>query len=187
MEKAPNVIINKNDFQFIKLDSNCFQLAFEITNTNIFIHKIVTFELINLIYKLNPGIFEIIRQEKLSETKINIHSLMKDLFSELGLPQYYSSLKIVKREIDNDNYIIFDCIANNTKLYDYPSDSEPIPLENVVVNFEIITDHTMLVTCDITLIEDHGLPPFSEKIIGNLIFKIFNKVKQFMENIIINA
>lgn len=187
MKKTSNVIINKNNFQFIKSDHNKFQLVFEISNNNIFIPKIINFDLIDLIYKLNPNIFDAIYLEKVNNNEIKINSLLKDLFCELGLPQYYSSLKVIKRETDNNKYIIFDCFANNSKYHDFPDDTESVPLENVAVYFEIITNHKINVICDITLTEDHGLPPFSEKIIGNLIYNIFNKVKQFIENISFNT
>lgn len=182
------IIINKNNFQFIKLDSNHFNLVFEINNPNIILPKIINFDLINLIYKLNPNVFEQIYTDKIDEKEIHINSLLRDLFGDLGLPQYYSSLNVIKRETTDSN-IVFDCIANansgvNIKV---PDGCERVPLEKVIVNFGIVSDHKVYISCDIILLEDHGLPPFFEKITGNLIYNIFNKVKQFIENVTFNV
>jgi hypothetical protein len=183
------MIINKNNFQFTKLDSNNFNLVFEIINPNIVLPKIINFDLINLIYKLNPNVFEQIETTKINKDEIQINSLLMDLFSELGLPQYYSNLNVIKRDnISESNNIIFDCFSNtNTNTgVKIPDDCEPIPLEKVIVNFQIVSDHKVFISCDIILIEDHDLPSFFEKITGNLIYNIFNKVKQFIENIAFN-
>jgi hypothetical protein len=179
------MIINKNNFQFTKLDSNHFNLVFEITNPNIILPKIINFELINLIYKLNSNVFEQILTNKISENEIHISSLLKDLFGEIGLPQYYSSLNVIKRENIDKSNIIFECNVNSD--INVPHGYESVPLEKVIVNFEIITDNKVYISCDIILIENHGLPTFFEKITGNLIYNIFNKVKQFIENITFNV
>jgi len=181
------MIINKNNFQFTKLDSNNFNLVFEINNPNIILSKIINFDLINLIYKLNPNVFEQIDTIQIDENEIHINSLLRDLFGELGLPQYYSSLNVIKREITDSN-IVFDCIANinanaGSKV---PDGCEHVPLEKVIVNFGIVSDHKVYISCDIILLEDHGLPLFFEKITGNLIYNIFNKLKQFIENVAFN-
>jgi hypothetical protein len=179
------MIINKNNFQFTKLDSNYFNLFFEINNPNIILPKIINFDLINLIYKLNPNVFEQIITNKMDENEIHINSLLRDLFAELGLPQYFCSLRVIKRENIVESNIVFDCFSNtNIKV---PHDSEVVPLEKVIVNFGIVSDHKVCISCDIILIEDHGLPSFFEKITGNLIYNIFNKVKQFIENISFNV
>jgi hypothetical protein len=181
------IIINKNNFQFTKLDSNNFNLVFEITNHNIILPKIINFDLINLIYKLNPNVFEKIQTNKINNDEIQINSLLRDLFGELGLPQYFCSLNVIKiesNELNNTN-IIFECISNTD--VNVPDGCEHIPLEKVIVNFEIVTDHNVCISCDIILLENHGLPPFFEKITGNLIYNIFNKVKQFIENIAFNV
>lgn len=180
------IIINKNNFQFIKLDSNHFNLVFEINNPNIILPKIINFDLINLIYKLNPNVFEQIYTDKIDEKEIHINSLLRDLFGDLGLPQYYSSLNVIKRETTDSN-IVFDCIANANSGVKVSDGCERVPLEKVIVNFGIVSDHKVYISCDIILLEDHGLPPFFEKITGNLIYNIFNKVKQFIENVTFNV
>ena len=46
-----------------------------------------------------------------------------------------------------------------------------------------IQNHTINVSCNIDLIDNHNIPSFAEKMIGNIIYNIFNRLKQFIENI----
>lgn len=192
-------IIDKNDFKFTKIDSNEFSLTFEITNDNIVLPMIINFDLINLIYKLNPSIFASVKMEKKNDKEeennleeANISALLKDIFYELGLPQYYSSINIKKIDTkinalrETKTNIRFICKTTKNNLLAFPTDSESLPIEQIVINFNIISNHYVKVKCDISLIDDHNLPQFTEKIIGNIIYNIFNKVKQFIENIAFN-
>jgi len=187
MQKKCAIIIDKNDFKFTKIDTELFNLTFEITNNNIVLPKIINFDLINLIFKLNPNIFASVNMQKfeLETEEVNIYALLKDIFCEIGLPQYYSSLNIKKT---NTLLGIRFLISNNNNSNENENkDIECLPIEQIVIDFDVITNHNVNVNCDITLSDDHNLPQFTEKIIGNMIYNIFNKVKQFIENITINV
>jgi hypothetical protein len=191
MQKKCAIIIDKNDFKFTKIDTELFNLTFEITNNNIVLPKIINFDLINLIFKLNPNIFVSIKQEleevkELKELKeVTIYVLLKDIFCEIGLPQYYTDLHIKKTNtLSGIRFLISNNINNNKN---NNKDTECLPIEQIVIDFDVITSHYVKVNCDITLTDDHNLPQFTEKIIGNMIYNIFNKVKQFIENIVFNV
>lgn len=183
------VLIDKNDFKYTKIDTNQFELSFEIINKDIVLPMIINFELINMIYKLNPNIFAYVNITETNEPNINdikevnMSALLKDIFCELGLPQYYSSLNI--KRLNTLSGIKFICLSTNEKTM-YPKDSECLPIEQIVIDFVIISNHHVNVNCIINLTDDHNLPQFTEKIIGNIIYNIFNKVKQFIENIAFN-
>ena len=182
MQKKCVVIIAKNDFKFTKLAASQFNLTFEITNNNIVLPMIINFDLINLIFKLNPNIFASIKQE-FEEESVTIYALLKDIFCEIGLPQYYCSLNIKRTDLlHRIKFVINNNINNNVK----DNEKESLPIEQIIIDFDIITNHFINVNCDITLTDDHNLPQFTEKIIGNMIYNIFNKVKQFIENITFN-
>jgi hypothetical protein len=206
MKKKHVVIIDKNDFKFTKNTDSQFNLTFEITNNNIILPKIINFELINLIFKLNPNIFASVNMQKGEKEKegekegeekeVNIYALLKDIFCEIGLPQYYCSLNIKRIDSIPDllpgirlpciRFITNNNINNNNVNSTFPKDSESLPIEQIVIDFDVITNHHVKVNCDITLTDDHNLLKFTEKIIGNMIYNIFNKVKQFIENITFN-
>ena len=179
-------IIERNGLTFIKLTPNKFNLTFDINNRNILLPSIINFELIQLIYKLNPTVFEYIETEKEPNTETNTKAIMnillKDLFSDLGLPQYYLALNITQKGLDT-NKIVFNCELIDNKLLIYPNNVELLQIQNINIQFDIINNHSVKINCDIDLIDKHNIPSFSEKMIGNIIYNIFNRLKQFIEKV----
>ena len=107
----PQKIIEKNGIKLSKMSSTVFNLTFDINNNNIVLPSIINFDLIQLIVKLNPNIFERESEtesdlETETETNKKINILFKDIFSDIGLPQYYISLNINKSILDT-NKIVF--------------------------------------------------------------------------------
>jgi len=184
--KTYEKIIEKNGLKFIKITPNKFNLTFDLNNNNILLPSIINFELLQMLNKLNPNIFEHIEinSETNSETNIIANILLKDLFSDLGLPHYYLALNINKNCSDT-NKIIFNCSSNkiDNKLDFYPNNVELLPIQNIDIYCNIINNHSIKINCNIDLIEKHKFPPFFEKMIGNIIYKIFNRLKQFIENV----
>lgn len=180
-------IIEKNGLTFIKLTSNKFNLTFDVNNKNIMIPSIINFELIQLINKLNPNIFEamtIISDEKNTDINTKFNILLKDIFCDLGMPQYYLALNINKCNYET-NKIVFKCesFEISNKLDMYPDDVELLPIKTINIYFNIVNNHSIKINCDIDLIDNHNIPIFSEKIIGNIIYNIFNRLKQFIEKV----
>ena len=46
---------------------------------------------------------------------------------------------------------------------------------------EIINDHEVKIVCSIIFRENHVIPSFMEKILGQIVNKIFIRLKQFIE------
>jgi hypothetical protein len=189
LQEQPKIyekIIEKNGLKFVKLTPNKFNLTFDLNNNNILIPSIINFELIQLINKLNPNVFENLETntETNIETNIVAKILLKDLFSDLGLPHYYLALNINKICSDT-NKIVFICesIIINNKLDFYPDHIELLPIQNINIYCNIANNHSVKINCDIDLINSHSIPPFFEKMIGNIIYNIFNRLKQFIEKV----
>jgi hypothetical protein len=178
----PQKIIEKNGIKLSKMSSTVFNLTFDINNNNMRLPSIINFDLIQLIVKLNPNIFENIESESESESNKKINVLFKDLFSDIGLPQYYTSLNINKSVLDA-NKIVFTSSLYDNKLQTYPADVELLTAQNITISFEIINNHFIKINGDMTLLENHAIHPFAEKLIGNIIYNIFIRLKQFIENI----
>jgi hypothetical protein len=51
------------------------------------------------------------------------------------------------------------------------------------MKFEIINNHFIKINGEVTLSENKNVHSFSEKLIGNIIYNIFIRLKQFIENI----
>jgi hypothetical protein len=66
-----------------------------------------------------------------------------------------------------------------------PADSELMPIQDLVASFDIETLHMTAVTFDIWFDKRFNVPVFAEKIIIQILFKVFKRVKQFIENIAI--
>jgi hypothetical protein len=175
-------IIEKNGLKFIKLTTNKFNLTFDLNNNNIFVSSIINFDLIQLICKLNPNVIENIIINKETETNVKINMLLKDLFSDLGLPHYYLALNINQTNQDT-NKIVFNCRSFHDKLDLYSEDVELLPIQNIDISCDIENKHNVKINCIIDLIDNHGIPSFFEKMIGNIIYNIFNRLKQFIDNV----
>ena len=175
------LLINKNSIKFIKLSENKFNLSFDLNNTNILLPSIINFDLIQLINKLNPTIFEHMIIDNKSETDINVNILLNDIFADLGLPHYFLALNVKK--VITDSKISFICSSFDNKLDIYPDDIELIPIQKFDIHFDIIQNYNIKINCDIDLIDNHNIPSFAEKMIGNIIYNIFNRLKQFIENV----
>ena len=182
MHLAPQKIIDKNGIKFIKLSDNNFNLTFDLNNTKILLPSIINFDLIQLIYKLNPNVFQHLIVNNLSETDAITNILLKDIFSDLGLPHYFLALNVTK-VIAEDDKISFQCSSFYNNLDEYPLDVELLPIQQFDIHFNIINNHCIHICCGIVLTNNHNIPPFSEKIIGNIIYNIFNRLKQFIENV----
>ena len=154
MKEEPTTILSKEGFFFIKNKERDYTLYLEIENNNIILKKIIDFKLIKLIYDLNSEIYE----------KIN--------------------LKII-----NENEAIINLITFLSKTIkserppDMPPDSELMPIENMIIDFHIITPHKIKLSCNILFQDKTVLLPIIEKIFSIALFKIFTRVKQFIENV----
>jgi hypothetical protein len=64
-----------------------------------------------------------------------------------------------------------------------PENAEQMPMKNMICECNIITPHRVGFCCNVIFEDYMTVPQFSEKMIGLILFKIFNRVKQFIENV----
>jgi hypothetical protein len=175
-------LFSKEGFVFIKNEQNNYTLSFTIENNHIILPKILDFNLVKLIYDLNTDIYEKINLRIINENEATINLLMKHLFEDLGLPQRFSYVHI--KRICSENSIEFVSDSIKTKRpSDMPDDAQLVPLKNMNCKCEIISQHRIKFISNI-IFEDHMIvPPVLEKMIGLILYKIFSRVKQFIENV----
>ena len=178
------ILFEKKGFKFLKNDSK-YCCTFSIINHKIHLPSIINFELIKIIHTLNPDISERIELHNISENEVNCFILIKNLFQDLGLPQKYSYLNIKK--VTTNNSILFHAFPKNMELeYKHmPINSESAKIHSVKCICDIVTNHEIKLTFDIYLQDNFYISPFLEKMIGLIIYKLFNRIKQFIENITI--
>jgi hypothetical protein len=179
-----NIQFEKEGFIFSCIDKNHYKLDFSLENNNIILSKIVDFSLIKLIYDLNSDIYEYVNIEKhkTNVNEINMILLMKHLFEDIGLTQKYSYMRIIK--IVEEKKILFqsETIRDNYPS-NIPEDAEPINIINMSCKCDIITDHKINFSLNIIFDQTTNIPSFVEKMVGMILFKIFKRVKLFIENI----
>lgn len=178
------ILYVKDGMKFTKIEDKNYNLQFSIENKNIQLANIVDFSLIKLLYDLNSDIYEHVTLQQINDNEAYATILIKHLFEDLGLPQNYSSLHIKKivepqKIIFRSKSILLDRPPN------IPSDAKLMDIKENIGICEILTPHKIHFSFTV-LFEDFIVPPFAEKMLGVILNKIFKRVKQFIENIIIN-
>jgi hypothetical protein len=181
MEK-PEILYTKEGFEFVKVIKNKYSLKFTIENSFIILNQIIDFNLIKLIYDLNGDIYEKVNLQIINENEAIMTMLMKSLFEDLGMPQRFTYVN-VKKYIDENKITFISQSIKSERPEGMPIDSQQLPLQIMICNCDIITPHKILFTFDISFNENMNVPSFAEKMIGLIIFKIFNRVKQFIEKV----
>ena len=184
-------LMDKNGMKILKLDTDEYNILFSIKNNNFILPSIINFDLIKLIFDLNPDIYEksiLHKNINISENNATIGSLMKDVYSDLGIPQTYICMDVEMTK--TFNIIKFTCnpIYNQEILSSFNLTPELylLPIINMTIYCNILTNHHIDITCQLKLEDDIEIEQFIEKIIISVINKIFIRLKQFIENLSIN-
>ena len=175
-------LFDKDGFKFSCIKKNHYSLTFTMENNKIVLSKIIDFNLIKLIYDLNPDVYEKVNIETLNNDEVILTLLMKHFFEDLGLPQRYSFIHMKK--VDEECKINF--IAQSIKSHKpegMPEDAELMALQNMIAICDIITPHKVSFSFNVIFDGEMNFPPFAEKMVGMILHKIFKRVKQFIENV----
>jgi hypothetical protein len=177
-------LFEKEGFIFNRINKNHYNIEFNVENKNIILPNIIDFNLINLIYNLNSDIYEKMNLDILNQEEVIATILLKNIFEELGLSQKYSFLQI-KREIENNKIIFRSKTIYDEKPVGIPMDAELLQINNIVIICDIKSIHN--IHFDVVILFDNNIniQVFIEKIIGIILYKIFKRVKQFIENVYI--
>jgi len=176
------ILFDKDGFKFSCLKKNHYSLTFIMENNKIVLSKIIDFNLIKLIYDLNPDVYEKVNIETLNNDEIILTLLMKHFFQDLGLPQRYSFIHMKKLYEEGKIKFIAQSIKSR-KPEGMPEESELMALKNMLAVCDIITPHKVYFSFNIIFEDEMNVPLFSEKIVGMILHKIFKRVKQFIENV----
>jgi hypothetical protein len=177
-----DILYSKEGFAFAKIKKNNYCLTFQMENKSIVLSHIIDFSLVKLIYDLNGDIYEKVNLQKIDDNRVVMNLLMKHLFEDLGLPQRFSYIHMIKTV--EDKKITFTSQSIYSERPDgMPEDAEQMPIKNMICECNIITPHRMGFSCNIIFEDYMIIPQFAEKMVGLILFKIFNRVKQFIENV----
>jgi hypothetical protein len=180
------VLYDKNGIKFMKIDNN-YRVSFDIKNPYINLIELINVDLLTLIYKLNPDIYESNRVEKMDDDEAYAIGIMKNFFEDLGMPQRYSYLHIRRMHTDKNNLNIVR--FNARTIYDkrpegISQDLEIVSFDKMISAIEIVSSHHLRIVQDIYINENVNLSPMIEKFVGTIIVKISKRIKQFIESAI---
>lgn len=180
MDEEPKVIIRNSGIQFIRKSRNNFELSYTIENNNLNLVDIINFDFIKLVYDLNKDMYEYTHLNKISETYAKFACTMKPFFEDLGILQKYSYMEIHKYV--EDNKITFVSTPITTEKPDgIPKNTEQVKIKQITSICSIETPHKINVYNNIIIHENHKIPPFLEKFLGNMLCKIFSRIKLFID------
>ena len=185
MSSTSKILLEFDDFYFVKIDPHTYSTSFSIKNKNIILPCIINFDLIKLIYELNPDIYEDVTLEKKENNEAYLKVIMKHFFEDLGLPQRYAYLHVKQTKTDEE--ITFEGVPiTHIKPEGIPVNSEMVAVRKTKSCCKIISNHHIQFTHNIYFDRGFTMPPFIEKMIGIIINKIFKRVKLFIEKITVN-
>lgn len=176
------ILFNKEGLLFSRVAQNQYRLTFNIQNNNIILAQIIDFSLIKLIFDLNTDIYERVNVAPVSETEVVATLLMKHLFEDLGLSQRFSHIRVTKAV--GERSIVFNAQSiKDVRPDGMPIDAEPVAIQELTCACNMVTQHTIAFVVDVVFDRGTTIPQFVEKIVGTILFKIFSRVKQFIENV----
>ena len=178
-----NILFQKDDFIIKRNSIHHYICSFNIENKNIYVDKIIDLNLMKLIYDLNPDIYIKNNIDKKSENEATITCILNNFFEDLGIPQKYSHMHILK--VVKENNISFISKTINDFKPDYiPKEAELLAISNMICSCDIESPHKILFTFDIQFDPKRIIPPLPViKLVGIILNKIFKRVKQFIENL----
>lgn len=184
-----NTLMDKNGMKINKLTNNEYTVSFSIQNNQLILPSIINFDMVKLIFDLNPDIYEqSILKKNTTLENATICSLMKDLYSDLGIPQSYVCMTVEMVKIND--VIQFNCLPllNRTTPLEFSgiSDLYLLPVKNLIIDCNILTNNHIEINCRINIDDDIEIEQFIEKMVITVVHKIFIRLKQFIENLSFN-
>ena len=193
-KKKEILFFEKNTIRICKTQDEEYHIQCEIENKSLILEKIIDFDMMKLVYDLNADIYEKTELHKINDTEADILFIMKDLFPDLGIPQRFAYLK-VKKQVEKDpftkktNKIIFQSqfiLDENGELMRPEQISKniyPLPIERMDVECIFFNEHKMHFSNKIKINQKKmKIPVFLEKMTSTIIYKVFSRLKQFIEN-----
>jgi hypothetical protein len=181
VESKSNVIMKRDGFSFEKLDNKCYYTTFDIKNNNLNLTDIVNFDLIKVLYDLNPDIYDLVEIEKINNSEANLIIVMKHLFKDLGLPQKYSYLNI--KFIKTHRFFKFESKPiKRSKPPHVPISAEVVDFERIETIGEFITNNYVVIKNYTYFGNVTNTMSYFDKIAASITFKIINRVINFISN-----
>ena len=170
-------ILNKNSLKIIRNDKNEYIGQIEIYEKKIDIRRLFHFDKLHILKDLNPDIIENIKITSICDESATIFILYKHFFKDLGFSQYGIFIDVVRVEKDN----IVEFTASNSKKIQ--SDYLILPIDSFSMKICKVTDTNKFnIITKLTINVNFEISNPIEKIMAQIVQKIFTRIKQFIEN-----
>jgi hypothetical protein len=176
-------LLSNKKIEFTKIKKNIYKLESYVENNNIYLEKLIHFDLIHLFYKVNMDYFEVVDFEIVNENEAILFVLMKPLFKEFGVQSRYVNLKITKKMDKSNIYFICNSCSNftsNTQKYNKAIKS---PLINVNITCTLIHSHLLHITETLTFDETCDSFILIDKLLSQILKVIFKQTIKAIEQI----
>lgn len=177
----PITILQKNNFLFSKINSSIYKLSFSIENDNFEITKILNIDIIPLLYQLNQDIYEFSFLDKIDANHGTMTLLPRHLFKDIGIPHHHAIFSV--NHYIQDNYVFFDLHAQPDNTHEILKDKKTshAPIDTIQFICDTTNIHDIHVSVFIHI--HHAIPEFFLLFIGQILIKIIERVKLFIESL----
>lgn len=184
-----NTLMDKNGMKIIKLTNNEYTVSFSIQNSEFLLPSIINFDMVKLLFDLSPDIYEkSILKRNTTLDNVTICCLIKDLYSDLGIPQSYVCMLVEMVKLND--VIRFNCLPLQDRTTPSEFSGIPdlylLPVKNLIIDCNILTNHCIEITCNIKIDDDIEIEQFIEKMVITIVHKVFIRLKQFIETLSFN-
>jgi hypothetical protein len=181
---AKEILYNKDAMLISKLKEGCFQIDFQMENRNILLANVINFDLLKLIYDLNKDIVERVEMNKIDENNAIITILVKNFFEDLGIPQKFACLQVLREENSETKEIQFTFNTFPTYRASWlASDIELAFIDQIKLICVPASPHLINFHCWIQFPMNKDIPAFVQKMSVMMVQKIINRLKQFIESV----
>jgi hypothetical protein len=173
-------ILNKDDFIIIKNEKNKYSATIAIRERKIDVMRLFQFDKLHILKELNTDIIEKLEiMHSSNEGCATILILYKHFFRELGFPQFGICLDVIR--VERENLIEF-VSSNNSSVKHDNSDYVILPIDTLFMKIFQENSDFYKITLDTIINVNFDISPTVEKLVLQLVSKIFTRVKQFIEN-----
>lgn len=181
IESKSNIIMKRDGFSFEKIDNKCYYTTFDIKNNNLKLSDIINFDLIKVLYDLNPDIYDLVEIEKINENEANLIIIMKHLFKDIGISQKYSYLNI--KLLKTNRFFKFESKPIKiSKPSQVPISAEVVDFDRIETIGEFITNNHVIVKNYTYIGSGTKTMSYFDKIAASITYKIITRLIKFISN-----
>lgn len=176
-------ILNKDTLKIIKNEKNNYIVSIDIHEKKIDIRKLFHFDKLHIFKDLNSDLIEEISIDNVQNNSATVVILYKHFFKELGFSQFGICVDVVKNEKDH----IIEFIASNNSVTNCSNSTMKdeciiLPVETLFVNIcKQPWTNKFTITMNAILNINFEISPSIEKLVLQIVHKIFTRAKQFIE------